>query len=74
LNTAGASNEADCVLKAGCDTKEPRVAFLQLLKDFVPEAFEKIGFDRSRSVFVIFTDRFLPMDFTSQSFHPPRSF
>lgn len=72
LSTAK-TTQAGCVLKAGCGTKETRVAFLQLLKDFVPESLEQIGFDQSRSVFVSATDRFPLLDASPQFFHPPRN-
>jgi len=73
VSTAKAAPQVGCVLKAGCGTKEPRVAFLQLLKEFVPESLEQIGFDQSRSVFVSATDRFLLLDASPQFFHPPRN-
>lgn len=73
LSTAKTTPQAGCVLKAGCGTKETRVAFLQLLKDFVPESLEQIGFDQSRSVFVSATDRFPLLDASPQFFHPPRN-
>jgi len=73
LSTVKTVPQAGCVLKAGCGTKETRVAFLQLLKDFVPESLEQIGFDQSRSVFVSATDRFLLLDVSPQFFHPPRN-
>jgi hypothetical protein len=73
VSTARTTPQAGCVLKAGCGTNETRVAFLQLLKDFVPESLEQIGFDQSRSVFVSATDRFLLLDASPQFFHPPRN-
>ena len=73
LSIAKTIPQAGCDLKAGCGTKETRVAFLQLLKDFVPESLEQIGFDQSRSLFVSATDQFLLLDASPQPFHPPRN-
>ena len=73
LSSAKTTPRASCVLKAGCDTKETHVAFLQSLKDFVPESLEQVGSDQSRSVFVSATDRCLLLDASPQFFHPPRN-
>jgi hypothetical protein len=73
LSMAKTSPQAGCVLKAGCDTKETHVAFLQLLKDFVPESLEEIGFDPSRSILAGVNDRFVLLDSSPQFFHPPRN-
>jgi hypothetical protein len=73
LSATKTAPQAGCVLKAGCGTKETRVAFLQLLKDFVPESLKQIGFDQSHSLFVNATDQFLLLDASPQFFHPPRN-
>lgn len=73
LSTAETTTRAGCVLKAGCGTKETNVAFLQLLKDFVPESLEQIGFDPSRSILAGTNDRFLLSNCSSLFFHPPRN-
>jgi len=72
LSTSKTAPGAACVLKAGCG-KETSVGFLPLLKDFVPESLEQIGFDPSLSIFVSAKDRFFLMDSSLQFFHPPRN-
>ena len=73
LSTAKTTPRAGCVLKAGCATKETHVAFLQLLKDFVPESLEQIEFDQSRSLFVNAMNQLFLLDASPQFFHPPRN-
>lgn len=73
LSTAKTTARAGCVLKAGCGTKETHAAFLQLLKDFVPESLEQIGFDPNRSILAGANDRFLLLDSSPRFFHPPRN-
>jgi len=73
LSTAKAAPGAACVLKAGCDKNEPHVGFLPLLKDFVPESSEQIGFDPSLSIFIHARSRFVLLDCSPQLFHPPRN-
>ena len=73
LSTAMTAPAPGCVLKAGCDKKETSVGFLPLLKDFVPEPLEQIGFDPSLSIFVHAKNRFLLLDCSPQFFHPPRN-
>jgi hypothetical protein len=73
LSTIKTTPQAGCVLRAGCGTKETRVAFLQLLKDFVPESLEEIAFDPARSILAGVNDRFPLLDSSPQFFHPPRN-
>jgi hypothetical protein len=73
VSTAKATAGDACVLKAGCDTKETRVAFLHLLKDFVSESLEATGFDPARSILPGAKDRFPLLDSSPQFFHPPRN-
>ena len=73
LSTAKTASGAACVVKAGCGKQETTLGFLPLLKDFVPEALEQIGFDPSLSIFVSAKDRFLLLDSSPRFFHPPRN-
>ena len=73
LSTAETTSGAACVVKAGCGKQETSVGFLPLLKDFVPESLEQIGFDRSLSSLVSAKDRFLLLDSSPHFFHPPRN-
>ena len=65
--------KTECVLKAGCGTKETSIDFAPLLKEFVPESLEQIGCDSNRSVFASPRHRFLLLDSSPRFFHPPRS-
>src|SRR5262249_23364055 len=73
LNSAATAPGAVCVLKGGCGKAEPVLGFHTLLKEFVPEPPEQIGFDPSLCIFGGTQISFLLLDSSIGFFHPPRN-
>ncbi len=73
LNSAETASDAACVVKAGCGKTEQVLGFHTLLKEFVPELPEQIGFDPSLYIFGGTQSSFLLLDSSIGFFHPPRN-